>query len=291
MNTQMLSALLSVRSSKVLCLLLLIVLLSGCRGVSVIPKDVHGPLPPPPSESLRSELGTVWVASSLAQPGIKFMLFPASGLWGGAKRGAGLGAGIGCTILAWPAALAGGSLGNLTFWIGCGVGGILGVIPGGIYGSIAAEPADKVEAVVTTVRNTLTSSEIPQRVKDQMHELMTTRIHVPQATGNENASVTRLETEVLSIQLEDLPPSAYWSATGEAINPSVRLVVTAQARLVRTYDEKGLYVARFEYWGPRMTVPEWARNDAQPLRDAIDRAALALAEQIVDAVFLLHRIP
>jgi len=60
MNALILSALLSVRASKVLCLFLLIILISGCRGV--MSKDVHGPLPPPPlsSESLRSELGTVW---------------------------------------------------------------------------------------------------------------------------------------------------------------------------------------------------------------------------------------
>lgn len=289
MNTLMLSALLSVRSSKVLCLLLLIVLLSGCRGV--IPKDVHGPLPPPPSESLRSELGTVWVASSLAQPGIKFMLTPASGLWDGTKRGAGRGAGIGCSILAWPAALVGGTLAILTAPVGCAVGVMVGTIPGAIYGAIAALPANTVEAVVTTVRNTLMSSEIQQRVQDQVHELMTTRIHVPQATGNKNASTTRLETEVLSIQLDGWPPLAYAAYTVGVINPSVRLVVTAQARLIRTYDEEGLYVAGFEYWGPRMTVPEWASNEAQPLRDAFDRAALALAEQIVDAVFLLHRVP
>jgi len=168
---------------------------------------------------------------------------------------------------------------------------MVGTIPGAIYGTIAALPANTVEAVVTTVRNTLTSSEIQQRVQDQVHELMTTRIHVPQATGNKKASTTRLETEVLSIQLDGWPPSAYASGTVGGINPSVRLVVTAQARLIRTSDEERLYVAGFEYWGPRMTVPEWASNEAQPLRDALDRAALALAEQIVDAVFLLYRVP
>jgi hypothetical protein len=75
------------------------------------------------------------------------------------------------------------------------------------------------------------------------------------------------------------------------INPSVRLVVTAQARLIRTHDKEELYVARFQYWGARMTVAEWESEDAQPVRDAIDRAAQALAEQIVDAVFLLYRVP
>lgn len=38
-----------------------------------------------------------------------------------------------------------------------------------------------------------------------------------------------------------------------------------------------------------MTLSEWAQNDAQPLHEQIDHAALAVAEQIVEGVFLLYR--
>jgi hypothetical protein len=175
--------------------------------------------------------------------------------------------------------------------MGCVGGATVGAISGGIYGAVAAEPAKTVEAIMTTIRNTLTSSEIQQRVQDHVREFMTTHTPIPRATSGENTAATRLETEVLSIQLDGLPPSAYGVVSVEPINPSVTLVVTAQARLVRTHDKEELYVARFQYWGPRMTVPEWANNDAQLVRDEIDRAALALAEQIVDAVFLLYRVP
>ena len=287
MNAQVLSGLLSVRSLKALYFLLLIGLLSGCLDEGVRHhKAVHGPLPSPPSESLRSELGTVWVASSLAQPGIEFVQTPASGFWSGLGRGAGGGAAIGCAILGWPV-MAGPA--GIIGVIGCVGGATVGALSGGIYAAIAAEPAKTVDAVMTTVRNTLMSSEIQQRVQDQVRELMTTRTQIPQATSDESAAATRLETAVLSIQLDGLPPSAYLPGSVGMINPSVRLVVTAQARLIRPRDKKELYIARFEYWGARMTVPEWASNDAQPVRDGIDRATLALAEQIVDAVFLLKR--
>jgi hypothetical protein len=288
MNAQIFSGLLKVRASKALCLLLLIGLLPGCLDEGVRHhKAVHGPLPPPPSESLRAELGTVWVASSLAQPSIEFVQTPASGFWSGLGRGAGGGAAIGCAILGWPA--AGGGPAAIIGVIGCAGGATVGALSGGIYGAIAAESTKTVDAVMTTVRNTLMSSEIQQRVQDQVRELMTTRTQIPQTTSDESAAATRLETAVLSIQLDGLPPSAYPPGSVGVINPSVRLVVTAQARLIRTHDKKELYIARFEYWGARMTVPEWASNDAQPVRDAIDRATLALAEQIVDAVFLLKR--
>jgi len=229
----------------------------------------------------------VWVASSLAQPGIEFVQTPASGLWSGAGRGAGGGAAIGCAILGWPAYL-GGPAASIGF-VGCAGWATVGAISGSIYGAFAAESPKTVDAVMTTIRNTLMSSKIQQRVQDQVRELMTTHAHIPQATSDESAAATRLETAVLSIQLDGLPPSAYPPGSIGMINPSVRLVVTAQARLIRTHDKKELYIARFEYWGARMTIPEWASNDAQPVRDGIDRAALALAEQIVDAVFLLNR--
>ena len=290
MNALILSGLLSVRLLKTLCFLLLIVLLPGCVHEPVRSRDVHGPLPPPPSESLRSELGTVWVASSLAQPNVQFLQSPAAGVWSGLGRGAGGGAVVGCAILGWSVVL--GLPGPIMIGvIGCVGGATVGAISGGIYGAIAAESPKTVEAVTTTVRNTLMSSEIQQRVQDQVRELITTRTHVSQATSDESAAATRLETEVLSIVLDGLPPSAYSPGSIGVINPSLRLVVTAQARLIRTHDKQELYVARLQYWGPRMTVPEWASNDAQPVRDEIDRAALALADQIVDAVFLLYRVP
>jgi hypothetical protein len=290
MNALTLSSLLSVRSSKALCFLLLIGLLPGCLHEGVRLKDAHGLLPPPPSESLRSELGTVWVLSSLAQPDIKFVQVPASSLWSRAGKGAMGGALKGCEILVVPAIVC--------FWffpvcavIGCVGGGTVGAISGSIYGAIAAEPVETVDVVMTTVRNTLMSSEIQQRVQDHVRELMTTRIHAPRVTSDESAAATRLETELQSIQLDGLPPSAYPPGSVGLINPFVRLVVTAQARLIRTHDKAELYVARFQYWGARMTVAEWESEDAQPLLDAIDRAAQALAEQIVDAVFLLYRVP
>ncbi len=229
----------------------------------------------------------MWVASSLAQPGVEFMQTPARGLWSGAGRGAGAGALIGCAILGWPIFF--GWEAAVVGMIGCAGGAMVGTISGGIYGAFAAESAETVDTVMTTVRNTLMSSEIQQRVQDQVRQLMTTHTHVPQATGDESAAATRLETAVLSIQLDGLPPSAYSTGSLGVINPSVTLVVTAEARLIRTHDKEEIYSARFEYWGAKMTLPEWASNNARPMRDGIDRATLALAEQIVDAVFLLHR--
>ena len=89
----------SMRTSTLLYVQLIATLLLGCA--SERHKDVHGPLSPPPSESLRGELGTVRVVSSLAQPGVTFVVAQQSGLssrLSGAGTGARLGAMVGCAI-------------------------------------------------------------------------------------------------------------------------------------------------------------------------------------------------
>ncbi|NGZ99147.1 MAG: hypothetical protein CV089_24060 [Nitrospira sp. WS110] len=272
-------------------MLLLLGMLSGCVSPQsrAGKKDVHGPLPPPPSESLRSELGRVWVSSSLAEPNVQFVITPAAGAWAGFGRGAGAGAEIGCKVLGWPA--LSGDLGGVVIGaIGCIGGATLGAISGGIYGAIAAEPEKSVQTVVASVRNALASAQTQQRMRDQVRELATRRTTALSATEEDVAAI-RLETAVSSIQLDGLHPQAYGRGSVGMINPSVRLVVTAEARLIRSSNKEELYAARFQYWGPRMTVPEWASHQAQPVREEIDRATATLAEQIVDAIFFLYRAP
>lgn len=257
---------------------LLLGMFSGCVSPQsqVAKKDVHGPRPPPPSESLRSELGRVWVSSSLAEPNVQFVITPAAGAWAGFGRGAGAGAEIGCKVLGWPA--LSGDLGGVVIGaIGCIGGATLGAISGGIYGAIAAEPEKSVQTVVASVRNALASAQTQQRMRDQVRELATRRTTALSATEEDVAAI-RLETAVSSIQLDGLHPQAYGRGSVGMINPSVRLVVTAEARLIRSSNKEELYAARFQYWGPRMTVPEWASHQAQPVREEIDRATATLAE-------------
>ena len=265
-----------------LSLLLVATLLVGC--VSERHKDVHGPLPPPPSESLRGELGTVRVVSSLAQPGVTFVVVPESGIssrLSGAGKGAGRGATIGCVIVGGPPTLI--SAIPLAL-IGCAGGATIGAISGAIYGAIAVEPPKTVEALTATVRHRLMDPYIQQRLQDHVRELIPLRTTVRQG---ETKIGTRLQTEVLSIELDGLPLSSF--SAFQKSNPSLRLVVTAQVRLIRMDDGTEPYVARFQYWGPRMTLSEWANNDAQAMQEQIDYATVALAEQIVDGVFLLYR--
>lgn len=268
------------RTFKVCCFLFLGVLSTGCVHLTATQVDVHGPLPPPPSESLRAELGSLWVSSSLAEPNVQFVVTPAAGAMSGLGRGAGGGAMIGCGLLGWPA-----MMGNPIGIVGCAGGAVVGAISGGIYGAVAAEPEKAVQTVMSIVRDSLTSPETQQRLRDLVIDEIHRRTTIRLANELDSATV-QLETGVLGIQLDGLHTSMY---TSTAINPEVRLVVTAQARLIGSPKQEELYTARFQYWGPKMTVPEWGANDAQPMREERDRAMRTLAEQIVDGIFYLHR--
>ncbi|MGC3973437.1 MAG: LPS assembly lipoprotein LptE [Nitrospira sp.] len=195
---------------------------------------------------------------------------------------------IGCGLLGWPALIPAPPTIILGV-MGCVGGATVGAISGGIYGAIAAEPEKSAQTVVGSVRDALASARTHERVRDKVRDLIQHRSAAPLA-NDENEAPVQLETSVLSIQLDGLHPSVY-SAYPGMINPSVRLVVTAQARLMSTQKKEELYAARFQYWGPRMTVPEWAKDEAQPVREEIDRATVMLAEQIVDAIFFLSRVP
>lgn len=278
-----------VRRATILFLLLLSDLLLGCQHPKVI-KDRHGALPPPPSESLRAEIGPVVIAPALVLPNVQFRLTPASGAWSGLGRGAGYGATVGCSVLGWPALIGGPAI--FLGAMGCLAGGLVGAISGGVYGAIAAESADTVEAAMTPIRNALTNSEIHTKVRDQVGQFITAHTTVPLVLSKESAQATSLKIDVVSIELDGLPPAVYGSSgerssVGE-INPTLRLVVTAEVRLISNTEETP-YTATFQYWGQKMTFFEWASNEAQPVRDDIERATVSLAERIVDGVFLLYR--
>lgn len=67
--------------------------------------------------------------------------------------------------------------------------------------------------------------------------------------------------------------------------------MSTRARLVRVDDGAELYTREWVYRSGTRKFVEWAANNAQPLRDELDRGLQALAEQIVDELFLLYLMP
>ncbi|MFO0691717.1 MAG: hypothetical protein U0900_23685 [Myxococcota bacterium] len=236
-------------------------------------------------------MGTVWVESAFDQSTTEFVITPAIGKWSGFGRGAGGGAILGCAILGWPVITA-NPFGVAIGLVGCASGATVGALSGGVYGAVAAEPKQSAQKAMAIIHDAMRPEASQRKILDRVRA-RTLLVRPGSFASERDEAMTRLEISLTAIQLDGLPrPDLARDGAGAGvINPEVRLVVTAQARLIRSAANEELYSAQLEHWGGRRDVLEWAEDDGAPLRRGIERALDDLAEQIVDVVFLLDREP
>ena len=256
------------------------------------------PGPRPPSDEARAQFKTVGVPAARDLPESQLQA-PTSGKGWGAAKGAGYGLAAGATpglaiasVITGcrgggPAALVCGAI----LVLGLGVaaaGGTVGALGGTVYGALAAESASRIGAAETELGLAFADLDVQQTIRD--HVLRTARErsslsfvaledHATEPTDYRALAMrgvdTVLEVEVSSIRLD-----------GQGINPPVRLLMTASARLIRTADGVELYAERFAYRSPNEhKFMEWAAGEGQVLREEVDRGAEALASDIVQLLF------
>ena len=242
-------------------------------------------LPPPPSEGLRRELGTIGVAAVRFEPHYKLDT-PAKGPLEGAGRGAGLGAVTPFVIgVQFPPY---GSIAGAALAPG-------GAVIGGVAGADAARPAKEVEAAEAALTKALAEQNLPAGIRAAVLAVAgerTRRSFVPLperqlAAGDtepdyRDLAGTGVDT-VLELSVRDVGLAGPW-----APNPKLYAVMTVQTRLVRVADGKEVYRHELAYVGALHRFTEWAANEEQLLRGELDVAYRVLAEAIVDEVFLLY---
>ncbi len=103
---------------------------------------------------------------------------------------------------------------------------------------------------------------------------------------------TVLEVGVVGLELARVsqggPSWSYGPAPSwrEVFNPSLNLIVEAQARLVRVADDAVLFSRPYRYPGAtRYTFVEWARDGAEAFREARHTALQRLGEEIASDFF------
>jgi hypothetical protein len=267
---------------------LVIMLLLGQWGCAI-----HSHQIAPPSEQVRAQVGTVGVASLGVIPG-SALEGPTSGKWSGAAKGAGLGARnmlLGGLVMAAGVSFASGGAGAL-------VGGAIlalaiGLTPvaalvGGIYGAVAAEPADKVKAAEAALKSAFTDLKVQEAIRDRILRVARDRTDYGLVPLGENVDVdTILEISLPSLGL--VGPAA--------VDPELFLIVRACPRLVRAADGAELYppgpegLREVAYTSVPRKFFEWAAEDARLFREEMERSYQGLAEKIVEDIFLLSLPP
>ena len=242
---------------------------------------------PPLSEEVRTQIGTLGIATSSIVPTADLNA-PTGGK--GAVKGAGQ-----ATLAMASAAGISASAGRAGGLIGAiGVLVVLGVTPvaalgGAIYGAIVAPSAQKVKGAETTLANALADLKIQEAIHD--HVLQAARDRV----GHRVVSLG--ETPDVDAILEIDVPSVRLAGTAALdIDPPLHLVVLACPKLVRRADGLQLYppksatLAIVYMSGPRKFL-EWGGEDARLFREEMERAYQSLTITAVEEMFMVSHPP
>jgi hypothetical protein len=258
--------------------------LMGQVGCALAPQ---GPPPPLLSDEVRESLGTIGVVSARFAPKAHLEA-PTSGKGSGAAKGAA----AGFFGMISGAASAGGYGGAIAILL-APVAGLVGAV----VGAVEAESAATVEESAAALQNALAELKIQETMRDRVLQVAQEQTRYPfvlledrglTAYGEEvrySASADEGIDTILEVSVPKL------GLLGGGVNPPLPLVMIADARLISVADGRELYAHTWKYRSGTRKFVEWAANNAQPLRDEIDRAYQSLAEQIVKELFLLYLIP
>lgn len=250
-------------------------------------------LPPTPPEEVKAQLGAVGVVSACFPPEITFRepmgkgAGMATGAAGGALITIGLGVEAGAISIVNP-------LVSL-FCVAAGVAlAPAGAVVGGVWGAAEGVSPEKRKAARETLDAACMGVKFQEMMRDCVIQVVREQTHrplivlgegSPTADGEQvsyrnlgaKAIDTVLEVSVLKFGLE-----------GKGINPPLALTMTERTRLIRAADGKVLYDHRLTYSGAKRKFVDWSTDNAQPLREELERCCRHLAERIIEEAFLLY---
>ena len=245
-------------------------------------------LPPTPPEEVKAQLGAVGVVSACFPPEITF------------KEPMGKGAGMATGAGGFASATIVGAVTEPSFFWSdemflfvVALASVAAVV-GGIWGAVEGVSPEKREAARETIDAACMGVKFQEMMRDcviQVGREQTRRPLIaleekgPTADGEQvsyhnlgaKAIDTVLEVSVLKFGLE-----------GNGINPPLALTMTERTRLIRAADGKVLYDHRLTYSGAKRKLVDWSTDNAQPLREELERCCRRLAERIIEETFLLY---
>lgn len=260
-------------------------LVMGQWGCAMQPPRI---LPPPP-ERVRAQFGSVAIASRslISRSAVGS---PTSGKGAGGAKGAGLGA-LYVILGGLEVGAASGAGGNPLAIIPMVLGIVLapvGALTGGIYGVIAAAPAETVKEAEAALAKAVAESNVQEAVRDQVWEAARRRTshRVHKLAEGDSPHSAGVDT-ILEITVQAL---ALVGPTG--VDPSLSIVLRGSAKLIRTADGAEIYPeASFAYLSVPRKFVEWGADEAHLFRGAMQTAYEDLSEKIVDDIFLVHIPP
>ena len=255
------------------------------------------PKPPPRlSEDLQKSVGTVGVITIGPVVGgkVEGPIGVGNQAVVGVIEGGAIGVGAGVTSGALLGLLCGPGA-FICSPVGAIGGGVLGLGGGGIYGGVKKGQNAIPQSAAAEIQTALTAAiadhdlqaDLRQRVLQQggsktMPTDLGTGPIMPVATTDYASFTGRAIGTVLETSLTQL---AFTSEGGK--NPTLALVITARARLIRIADKRVLWnVAEVRYESPAAGFSFWATSDSSLMKMEIDKGLESLSHQIGEALSL-----
>ena len=168
----------------------------------------------------------------------------------------------------------------------------VGAIGGAVVGAISSEPTQVVQEQETALRTTLVALNAQQELQEQV--IQTVREQIDPSAGfvseegsmtpDESVSYRFLRTQGVDTILEVGVLS--FGLTGEkGINPSLALIMTARAKLIRSLSNTVLSDYTLECQSFNQSFSQWAASNAKAIREQYSQCLQRLSEKITEEVF------
>jgi len=272
-----------IRQPGIAWLTLALLLVQG--GCATVPRSLPSPLAP----EARAQLGRVGIVSGRFVPAIDVQR-PTTGRGSAAVRGATLAAG---SVVAPFSALAVSCSGRECGLVAIVMLGVLiGVATvGAVVGAATAEPAAQVQDAEAALTRALAELKIQEALRDRLVTLArddTGLVLVPGGDVGPTESDMAVDYRPLAAQGMDtiIEVSVIrLGLTGDrGVNPALALSMAARIRLVRGADGAELYHQELIHRSGSWKFVEWAANDAEAFREAMDAAYTDVSRQIIQLV-------
>ena len=226
-----------------------------------------------------ADLRSVAIVPSMYEPAAQFDPDNKANYADGAVIGAAGGAGIGAISAQASAGLLctiGGPLCLIVMIPAAIVGGLIGGLAGGVADAITTDPGGRIADARDAIEETLAQMRLTEAVAVQTHARAAESNHpvklLPK-TEDWRALAAQGHTSALEVDVTDLQILAR--------EKEMALVLTTRSRLYRTSDGKLLDERMSEAQTDFRKYRDWAADEAQPLRRAVDDAVAQLGKRIV----------
>jgi hypothetical protein len=226
------------------------------------------------------DLGAIAIVASPYEPAAQFDPDSKAGNNAGAVIGAAGGAGIGALSAQASAGLlctVGGPLCLIVMIPAAIVGGLLGGVTGGVVDAVTADPGNRIANAKAAIEETVAEMRLTDAVAAQTHlrasETRGPVILLKEKETDYRALAAKGITAALEVEAIDLQFLAR--------EKEMALALRARSRLYRTSDGELLDERVSQAQTDFRKYQDWAADEAQPLRRAVDAAVAELGRSIV----------